>query len=122
MINDRDMNVLSMFCLNALSEDAKSHPHFRRSHYLNDDNTGKNKDGTRNFGNSNSQISNGMFKDSSHRRDSASSNNSKIGNNSIFNRINYLLMNCKQKIDQPEAMQDLTQRDKEMDDLLITLI
>ena len=26
MINDRDMNVLSMFCLNALSEDTKSHP------------------------------------------------------------------------------------------------
>jgi hypothetical protein len=40
MINDRDMNVLSMFCLNALSEDTKSHYQFRKSSYLNDDITG----------------------------------------------------------------------------------
>ena len=34
MINDRDMNVLSMFCLNALSEDTKAHALFRKSSYL----------------------------------------------------------------------------------------
>lgn len=104
MINDRDMNVLSMFCLNALSEDTKSHYQFRKSSYLGGPSSAN------------------MFKDGYNRRDSNSSRDSRIGNNSIFNRINYLLMNCKQKSGQPESMQDINQRDKEMDDLLITLI
>ena len=121
MINDRDMNVLSMFWLNALSEDTKSHYHFRRSNYLNDDTVGK-KEGGKVLGGGNNQASSGNFKETNNRRDSNSSRESKIGSNSIFNRINYLLMNWKQKGNQQDSVPELSQRDKEIDDLLITLI
>lgn len=70
----------------------------------------------------NNQMSKSYLKDNSQKRDSVSSQNSRISSNSIFNRINYLLMNCKQKGNTGESMAESNQRDKEMDDLLCTLI
>ena len=31
MIDDQDMNILAIFCLNALSENEESHPYIRQS-------------------------------------------------------------------------------------------
>lgn len=118
MINDRDMNVLSMFCLNALSEDTQSHYQFRKSSYLQDDNTGLKRDNKL----LNDLKPGNMFKDPSAKRDSTSSKDSKVNSNSIFSRINYLLMNWKQKTNLSENAVDQTQRENDMDNLLCTLI
>ena len=113
MINDRDMNVLSMFCLNALSEDTFSHYQFRKSSYLQDDNTGLKKKSALN-----DRKATNMFKDLNSKRDSLESKDSKSSTNSIFNRINYLLMNCKHRSNQSDNNAEQSQRDNDMDNLL----
>ena len=107
MINDRDMNVLSMFCLNALTEDTSSHYQFRKSSYLQDDNTGLKKKNTLD-----DRKAANVFKDLDSKRDSLESKDSKFSTNSIFNRINYLLMNCKHRSHQSDNNAEQSQRDK----------
>ena len=40
MINDLDMNILAIFCLNALSESDSTHVHIRKSGYAEGDSDG----------------------------------------------------------------------------------
>ena len=82
MVNDRDINVLAMFCLNALSENQRTHEHINRATI---------KD---------------LVQGEGPQQET-----------SIFNRVNYLLRHLEE-----EADRDLTDRERELDDLLLMLI
>lgn len=106
MIDDQDMNILAIFCLNALSENEESHEYIRNSGVTFSMDTMD-----KNLGNDeNNQI------DSSAQPDKAN-NDPKEGyiSQSIFSRINYLLDYNEYKLEKRQE-----QLDKQA--LIVTLI
>lgn len=95
MIDDQDMNILAIFCLNALSENEESHEYIRNS------GVNLNQDKELDQINSSALVDPTNTKPTSSNAFNQSSNQDPLGYNSqsIFNRINYLLEYHEQKID-----------------------
>ena len=95
MIDDQDMNILAIFCLNALSENEESHEYIRNS------GVNLNQDKELDQINSSALVDPTAAKPTSPNAFNQSSNQDPLGYNSqsIFNRINYLLEYHEQKID-----------------------